>query len=255
MPHTPEPQFFTSFDGTRLAYREIGEGRPVVLIHGYFSDAVTNWIRYGHAEAIAARGFRVVMPDLRAHGASDKPHDPAAYAPDTLTRDGHALIEHLGLTDYELGGYSLGARTTSRMLVTGATPTRIVFSGMGLDGLLHTTRRVNHFRNILTNLGRHERGSPEWLAEAFLKTTKGDSRALLGVLSTFVDTAPEALAGFDQPALVVCGAEDFDTGSATDLAAALPDARYVEIPGGHMSSVTKPELGQAIADFLADRTA
>lgn len=251
MTTAPDPQFFTSFDGTRLAWREVGEGRPVVLIHGYFSDAVTNWIRYGHAEAIAAKGFRVIMPDLRAHGASDKPHGRDAYPPDALTKDGHALVAHLGLTDYDLGGYSLGARTTSRMLVTGAKPRRIVFAGMGLEGLTHTDRRVDHFRNILENLGSHQRGSPEWLAEAFLKTTKGDPQALLGVLASFADTSPEEVAAFDRPALVVCGAEDQDNGSAPDLAAALPNGRYVEIPGGHMSSVTKPELGTAIAAFLS----
>lgn len=223
----------------------------MVLIHGYFSDAVTNWIRYGHAAAIAAKGFRVIMPDLRAHGESEKPHDPAAYPRDALTRDGHALVENLGLTDYDLGGYSLGARTTSRMLATGATPGRVVFAGMGLEGLLHTGRRVGHFRNILTNPGRHERGSPEWLAEAFLKTTKGDPAALLGVLETFVDTPADVLAGFAQPALVVAGVEDDDNGSAAALADALPDARYVGVPGGHMSAVVKPELGQAISDFLA----
>ncbi|KQR87996.1 alpha/beta fold hydrolase [Sphingomonas sp. Leaf343] len=243
--------YFESFDGVRIAWRELGEGRPVVLIHGYFSDAATNWIRYGHAAKIAANGFRVIMPDLRAHGESDRPHDPAAYAPDTLTRDGHALIAHLGLTNYDLGGYSLGARTTSRMLATGATPGRVVFAGMGLDGLLHTDRRVDHFRNILTRLGEHPRGSPEWLAEAFLKTTKGDPVALLGILNTFVDTAAEDVERFVQLALVVAGEEDQDNGSAPDLAAALPDGRYVEVPGGHMSSVVKPELGQAIADFLA----
>ena len=244
-------EYFESFDGVRIAWREMGEGRPVVLIHGYFSDAATNWIRYGHAAKIAAKGFRVIMPDLRAHGESDRPHDPAAYAPDTLTRDGHALIAHLGLTDYDLGGYSLGARTTSRMLATGAKPGRIVFAGMGLEGLLHTHRRVDHFRNILTRLGEHERGSPEWLAEAFLKTTKGDPVALLGILNTFVDTGAEDVAGFVQPALVVAGEEDQDNGSAPDLADALPNGHYVEVPGGHMSSVVKPELGQAIADFLA----
>ncbi|SFP38193.1 alpha/beta fold hydrolase [Sphingomonas rubra] len=247
----PDPQFFSSFDGTRLAWYELGNGRPVVLIHGYFSDAFTNWIRYGHAAAIAAEGCRVIMPDLRGHGASDRPHDAAAYSPDALTRDGHALIAHLGLSDYDLGGYSLGARTTSRMLVTGATPKRIVFAGMGLEGLTHTDRRVAHFRNILTQLGKHERGSPEWLAEAFLKTTKGDPQALLGVLDTFVDTAPDDVARFAQPTLVVAGDEDGDNGSAPALAAALPNGRYVEVPGGHMSSVAKTELGQAIAAFLA----
>ena len=245
-----ETHHFTSFDGTRLAWHEMGEGRPVVLIHGYFSDANTNWIRYGHAEAIAANGYRVIMPDLRAHGESDKPHDSAAYPPDALTKDGHALIAHLGLTDYDLGGYSLGARTTSRMLATGATPKRVIFSGMGLEGLTGAERRANHFRNILTNLGKHERGSPAWMAEAFLKTTGGDPVALLGVIDTFVSTPRDVVAGFTQPTLVVNGVDDDDNGSAAELAATLPNARLVDIPGNHMSCVTKPELGQAIADFL-----
>lgn len=246
-----ETRFFASFDGVRIAWRELGEGRPVVLIHGYFSDAQTNWIKYGHAAAIAAKGFRVIMPDLRAHGESEKPHDPTAYPPDALTNDGHALVRHLGLTDYDLGGYSLGARTASRMLATGATPRRVIFSGMGLEGLLHTDRRADHFRRILSNLGKHERGSPEWLAEAFLKTTAGDPQALLGILDTFVDTPENVLSQLVQPALIVCGAEDFDNGSAAALADLVPGAQYVEVPGGHMSAVVKPELGQAIAEFLA----
>ena len=246
-----ETRFFDSFDGVRIAWRELGEGRPVVLLHGYLSDAKTNWIRYGHAAAIAAEGFRVIMPDLRAHGESDKPHEASAYPPDALTRDGHALIAHLSLTDYDLGGYSLGARTVARMLATGATPGRAVFSGMGLEGLLDTGRRAGHFRHILTSLGKHERGTPEWLAEAFLKTTKGDPVALLGVLDTFADTPRDVLERLAQPALVVCGAEDSDNGSAAARAELLPDGRYVEVPGGHMSSVTKPELGRAVAEFLA----
>ena len=246
-----EPQFFASWDGTRLAWRELGEGRPAVLLHGFFSDAYTNWIRYGHAAALAAKGFRVIMPDLRAHGNSDKPHGPAAYPPDALTRDGHALVAHLGLTDYDLVGYSLGARTVSRMLTTGADPRRVVFSGMGLEGLIDTGRRAGHFRNILTNLGKHERGSGAWLAEQFLRTTRGDPVALLGIIETFADTPLETIRGFRWPTAVVCGTEDQDNGSALALAEALPDGRYVEVPGGHMSSVVKPELGQAITDFLA----
>lgn len=246
-----ETRFFDSFDGVRLAWREMGEGRPVVLMHGYFSDAQTNWIRYGHAAAIAASGFRVIMPDLRAHGESAKPHETDAYPPDALTKDGHALIAHLGLTDYDLGGYSLGARTTSRMLATGATPRRIVFAGMGLDGLTSAERRADHFRNILNNLGKHQRGSAEWMAEAFLKTTGGDPIALLNVIDTFVSTPLDVVSGFAWPALCVNGVDDHDNGSAAALADALPDAEYVEIPGNHMSAVTKPELGRAIAGFLA----
>ncbi|RIA46875.1 pimeloyl-ACP methyl ester carboxylesterase [Hephaestia caeni] len=251
-----ETRFFESFDGTRLAWRELGpetgDARPVVLIHGYFSDAFTNWIRFGHAAAIAAKGFRVIMPDLRAHGESGKPHDAAAYPPDTLARDGMALIEHLELTDYDLGGYSLGARTTVRMLAGfGAAPRRVIVSGMGLSGLLDTGKRAGHFRNILTHLGSFERGSPEWLAEAFLKTTGGDPVALLGILDTFVDTPRDAIAAIDQPTLVLAGDEDGDNGSHEALADLLPHARLASVPGGHMSAVTKPELGRAIADFLA----
>lgn len=244
-------RFFNASDGIELAWHETGKGRPVVLLHGLFSDAQTNWIKFGHAEVIAARGFRVIMPDLRAHGESAKPHDAASYPPDVLADDGLALIAHLGLTDYDLGGYSLGARTSVRMLIKGAKPRRLTVSGMGLSGLLHTGRRSAHFRNILTGLGTHQRGSPEWLAEAFLKTTGGDPQALLPLLGTFVDSTEDELKAIAMPTLVLQGAEDDDNGSAEDLARLLPDARYVEVPGNHMSAVTKPDLGRAIADFLA----
>jgi pimeloyl-ACP methyl ester carboxylesterase len=243
--------FFTASDGVRLAWHEIGAGRPVLLLHGLFSDARTNWIKFGHAAAIAARGFRVIMPDLRAHGDSDKPHDAGAYPPDILADDGLALIAHLGLTDYDLGGYSLGARTSVRMAIRGAAPRRLIVSGMGLSGLLHTGRRSEHFKEILTGLGTHPRGSPEWLAEAFLKTTGGDPQALLPLLDSFVDSTEEELKAMAMPTLILQGAEDRDNGSAEDLARLLPDARYVEVPGNHMSAVTKPDLGRAIAEFLA----
>jgi pimeloyl-ACP methyl ester carboxylesterase len=121
---------------------------------------------------------------------------------------------------------------------------------MGLQGLLGTAARGDHFKRILTNLGSFERGSPEWMAEAFLKTTKGDTKALLPLLDSFVDTSEAELARIAQPTLVLLGAEDRDNGSGEKLAALLPGGCYVEVPGNHMSSVTKPELGRAIADFL-----
>ncbi|GIL38568.1 alpha/beta fold hydrolase [Roseiterribacter gracilis] len=246
------PQPFQGRDGAPLVYREMGEGRPLVLIHGYFSTATVNWIRYGHAARIAARGYRVIMPDLRAHGDSAKPHDAASYPHDVLADDGLALLEQLALTDYDLGGYSLGGRTTVRMLARGARPKRAIVAGMGLEGILHTAGRGSHFRHILTNLGTFARNSPEWMAEAFLKTTGGDPVALLHVLSTFVDTPREALAALEMPILVLSGVDDHDNGSAADLAEALPHGRLVTIPGNHMSAVTRPEMGTAIAEFLDD---
>ncbi|MBY0518919.1 MAG: alpha/beta hydrolase [Sphingomonas sp.] len=229
----------------------MGEGRPVVLLHGFFSDAVTNWIKYGHAAAVAAKGFRVILPDLRAHGDSAKPHDADAYPPDVLAKDGLALLRHLELEDFGLGGYSLGARTTARMLALGAAPRRAVISGMGYEGVTDTTRRGAFFRNVLTNGGSFERGTPEWMAEAFLKTSGGDPKALVHILHSFVDTTDAELARMTLPVLVLCGVDDADNGSAEALAAKLPDATYRAVPGNHMSAVLKPDLGIAIADFLA----
>ena len=172
-------RYFQARDAAELAYRELGEGRPLVLIHGYFSTALVNWVRYGHAAMIAAQGYRVIMPDLRGHGDSAKPHAAAAYPPDVLTDDGFALLDHLGLTEYDLGGYSLGGRTALRMLVRGATPGRAIVAGMGLDGIVHTGDRAGYFRHVLTNLGGFPRGSLEWMTEAFLNTVRGDPAALL----------------------------------------------------------------------------
>jgi pimeloyl-ACP methyl ester carboxylesterase len=243
---------FRSFDGEEIAYRELGEGRPVVLIHGFFSTATVNWLRYGHAARIAAEGFRVIMPDLRGHGDSTKSHDPAAYPKDALADDGFALIGHLGLVDYDLGGYSLGGRTTMRMLARGARPRKAILGGMGLDGIVHTAGRGGHFRKILTNLGTFERGSPEWLAEAFLKTTGGDPIALLNVLDTFADTPIETVEALQAPILVVAGKDDDDNGSAEALARALPHGTHEIVPGNHMSAVTNKALGEAMVRFLAN---
>jgi pimeloyl-ACP methyl ester carboxylesterase len=136
------------------------------------------------------------------------------------------------------------------MLVRGATPRRAILSGMGLDGILNTRGRGTFFRKVLTNLGSFPRGTSEWMTEAFLKTTGGDPQALLHILDTFVDTPRNELERVQTPALVVTGAEDEDNGSGAALAEALPNARFVEIPGNHMSAVTKPELGEAFVDFL-----
>src|SRR5687768_18527671 len=104
--------FWTASDDVELAYHEIGSGDAVILLHGLFSDAQMNWIKFGHAERIAGEGFRVIMPDLRAHGQSGKPHDPASYPAGILVRDLRDLIDHLGLEQFDLGGFSLGARTS-----------------------------------------------------------------------------------------------------------------------------------------------
>ena len=243
--------YFKSHDGLDLAYREMGRGRPVVLIHGLFSNGWVNWIRYGHAQLLADAGYRVIMPDLRGHGMSAAPHDAAYYPPDVLAEDGETLVRHLGLTDYDLGGYSLGGRTVLRMLVRGAGPRRAILSGMGLDGIIDPNKRRDFFRHVLTGLGTHTRGSGAWMAEAFLKTTGGDPQAMLPLLDTFVATSRAEIEGITMPTLILSGVADDDNGSSANLAALLPHGYLVEIAGNHMTAVLQPALGRAILDFLA----
>ena len=241
---------FETSDGTEIVWRETGQGRPLFLIHGFMSEADTNWIKYGHAAALADAGYRVIMPDLRAHGLSGKPHAPSCYPPDILADDQFALLAHLGIEDYDLGGYSLGGRTVARMLARGAQPGKAIISGMGLQGLTQTGNRGAHFRHVFDNLGHHEKGTAAWMAEAFLKTTGGDPLALRNVLETFVDTSETEIASWDLPVGIVCGEQDDDNGSAAALAALLRHGKLFSVPGNHMSAVTKPELGQAFVAAL-----
>ena len=242
---------WTASDGVGLAFHELGEGRPAILVHGLFSDANTNWIRFGAAAAVAAKGFRVIMPDLRAHGASDKPHDPAAYSDGILGRDLEELIAHLGVADYDLGGFSLGARTVVQAVGEGLRPRRAVLAGMGLQGLTGWLRRKDFFLDAIALADTAAHGDPHWLAIQFMKTMKIDRVAAALLLPTFTDATPAWLAAFTMPTLLLCGADDRDNGSAPDLAEALPNATYAEVPGTHMSSVTKRDFGERLAEFLS----
>jgi pimeloyl-ACP methyl ester carboxylesterase len=192
------------------------------------------------------------MPDLRAHGDSGKPHDPTAYPMHVLVRDLRELIEHLGLTEYDLGGFSLGARTVLEGVIGGLAPKRAILSGTGADVLTNWSRRSNFFLEAIERFDSVSRGDPHWLSVQFMKTMKVDRVAAAHLLRTMEDheDAQAVKSGFAMPTLVVCGSEDDENGSAEALAQ-LIGAEFVEIPGTHMSSVTKAELGEAIARFLA----
>ncbi len=239
-----------SFDGTQLAVHQIGEGRALLLLHGLFSSAETNWIKFGHAARLAEAGFRVIMPDLRAHGQSAAPHDPSAYPRDVLVDDALSLIETLGLDDFDLGGFSLGARTTAKLLATGATPRRAIMAGMGWEGLTGWGRRRDFFVTAIDRRDEVKRGDPHFMAVAFMKTQGIDPVAARLLLDSFGEVDTEALARRDVPVLVVCGAEDQDNGSAPELARQLANATYREIRGTHMSSVLEPALADEMVSFL-----
>lgn len=245
-------EFYPGFDGTRLALHRMGSGRPLVMLHGLFSNAEMNWVKWGHARLLADTGFECLMPDLRAHGLSEAPHDPAAYPDDVLAKDLAALVAHLGLTDYDLCGFSLGARTSVRGVIAGLRPRKLVLGGMGLEGLAGWTGRGAFFIDAIDRFDEVKHGDPAFPAVSFMKTMQVDRVAARLLLQTFADTPPEALAAITMPTLIVNGDQDRDNGDPAALTARLPNAVQAIVPGTHMSCVTKPDLGQAIRDFLLE---
>ncbi|MFL6767210.1 MAG: alpha/beta fold hydrolase [Sphingomicrobium sp.] len=247
----PRVHHWAASDGIQLAYHELGQGRPVILLHGLFSDARMNWIKFGHAERIAAEGFRVIMPDLRAHGLSGKPHEPEHYPKGILARDLRELVTHLQLAEYDLGGFSLGSRTTVEGVGEGLRPRRAILGGAGLEGLRNWERRKTFFLDAIAMFDTVRRDDPHWLSIQFMKSQKVDRIAAVHLLESFEDAFVDWLQAFTMPTLVVCGSEDHDNGSAEELANVMPNATFREVPGTHMSSVARKELGEEIAGFLA----
>ena len=100
--------------GARIRYVDEGHGPPVVLIHGFTGTIERSWINTGVLPDLA-REYRVVALDLRGHGHSDKPHDPAAY--DEIGEDVVRLLDHLKIERAHAVGYSLGGIVLARLLV------------------------------------------------------------------------------------------------------------------------------------------
>jgi pimeloyl-ACP methyl ester carboxylesterase len=248
----PAVSFFPAHDGVRLAYREVGEGRPLVLLHGALGDS-TLWLQDDRAATIAAHGHRVILPDFRGHGSSAKPHDPAAYPNDILTDDTLALLDHLGLpkADYDLAGYSLGARIVVRTLVRGATPRRAVVAGQGLKQVEGFGGGVGRMlRRIVTATEPFEPGSPDERTAQWLQTDGMDTVALLHVLDSLAATPAAHLSRVQVPTLVVMGTEDERAESVDDLVTALPQATKIMVPGDHGGALADPKFLAAVLDFL-----
>src|SRR5207302_11379919 len=186
---------------------------------------------------------------LRAHGLSGKPHGPEYYPRGILAQDVRELIATLQLTEFDLGGFSLGSRTTVEAVGEGLKPRRAILGGAGLEGLKHWERRKTFFLEAIDLFDRVPRDDPHWLSIQFMKSQHIDRVSAALLLQSFADAFLDWLKAFTMPTLLVCGSEDDDNGSAEELAAALPDGVLREVPGTHMSSVTKPEFAQAIANF------
>lgn len=243
--------FVPGFDGAPLAVHRMGVGRPVILLHGLFSNAEVNWIKYGTAAKVAAAGFDVIMPDLRAHGQSAKPQEAEAYPHDVLVQDLAAVVADLALTDFDLCGFSLGSRTALRAVTQGGMrPGKLILCGMGLGGLQRWKQRTDFFLDVIDRYGTIPRDDPAYFAQNFMKSTRVDLVSARLLLQSFAGSRIDDFSEATMPTLLICGTEDDDNGSPEELAEVLPNARYAPIPGTHMSSVTMRQLGDEIVGFL-----
>lgn len=250
---------FSSFshDGLNLAYFDEGDpsGDPVLLIHGFASSALVNWVHPGWLQTLADAGRRVIALDNRGHGASAKPHDPAAYHPSLMAGDAAALLDHLGLARADVMGYSMGARVSAFLaLEHGERVRSLVWGGLGI-GLVHGVGDWDPIADALLAPSLddvvHERGR---MFRAFADKTKSDRQALAACISSNRVLVTEGQAArILQPTLIAVGTRDDIAGSPHDLADLLPDARAVDIPNrDHMLAVGDRVFKAAVLEFYGE---
>lgn len=251
-------RFFVS-DGLRLAYFDEGprDGEPIVLVHGFGSNARVNWVGTGWVDLLAADGRRVIALDNRGHGASDAPHDPALYhTGDHMAEDVRRLMDHLGIDRADAMGFSKGAWILGHMAIRHPERLRsVVFGGLAMamvEGLggqetIAEALEAATDADVKTPKGRAYR--------AFGKQTGSDLLALAACMRGSRQPVPrDGLAALDLPVLVAVGERDDVAGSVDDFLALVPGAKGVILPGrDHMSSVGDKGYKQAVLDFLAER--
>jgi pimeloyl-ACP methyl ester carboxylesterase len=242
---------FKGRGGADLFGIELGEGRPVILLHGFLSSAEGNWVVPGIAAALATAGHRVIAPDCRGHGRSAAPTDLSAWPPDVMASDVEVLSERLKLVDYDLAGYSMGGRTAARLLVRGARPRRCVLGGMGDTGIMQAGPRAEAFEDAI----RHGEGAADpAMGKAIGRAMAAqglEPAAMLGVLAAFAPTTREDLARIPTPTLAILGEDDHDNGSVDALAGLMPDCTALRLPGDHGGVVATPAFRDALLAFLS----
>ena len=248
-------QHFLSRD-VDIAYRIDGEGDPILLIHGFASNNAVNWRSTGWIETLVKAGFRTIAMDVRGHGASAKLHDPQAYHLATLAGDAAALIDHLGLSRADVMGYSMGGRIGVMLALDYPDKVRsLVIGGMGLglvEGIggeddIVAALRADSLAVVTSDVGRGYR--------KFAELTKSDLPSLAACMSVQREVVPrQRLAGLSLPVLVAVGTRDEVAGSAAGLAALIPGAEVLDIPGrDHMLATGDKAFKAGVLDFLARR--
>lgn len=248
---TAREPMFKSFDGTQIHYDVLGKGpRAVVLLHGFIVNG-DSWKRAPLTQMLADSGFTVVTLDLRGNGRSDKPHTLTAYQHDAEVKDIAALMQHLGHLQYDVVGYSRGAIVAARLLAV--TPKKLVrkavLGGMGLDFSDPNWIRRRNFYEALARPGSHPELQP---AIDYALKSGADTTALKFMQQAQPVTSPDQLRHIQQPVLVIAGDQDEDNGKAADLAAILPHAKQVSVPGNHNTTMNTLPFARQVVAFLTN---
>ena len=243
-------------DGVEISYFDEGEGEPIVLVHGFASNKEVNWVAPGWATTLTRAGRRVIALDDPGHGQSSKLYDPALYSTTLMAGDVRALLDHLGITRADVLGYSMGARITAFLAIDHPEAVRsAILGGLGI----HLVEGVGPPTSIAAALeapALHDVPDQQGrMFRAFAEQTRSDLKALAACIRGSRQTLTRAqVAGIRAPVLVAVGSKDDVAGSAQELAALIPRAHALDIPGrDHMLAVGDKVFKQGILDFLNQR--
>lgn len=247
-------------DGLRLAFIDVppaeGAGDPVLLIHGFASNHAVNWVNTLWVKTLTGAGYRVIAFDNRGHGASDKPHDPAAYSSQIMAEDARRLLDHLGIERADVMGYSMGARITAHLALQHPERMRSallgglgihLIAGVGLPLGIADAMEAPSLADLTDPMQR--------MFRAFAEQTGSDLKALAACIrGTRQVLTREQVASIPMPVLVSVGTTDTVAGSGPDLAALFPQGKALDIPGrDHNLAVGDKTHKAGVLAFLAER--
>jgi pimeloyl-ACP methyl ester carboxylesterase len=245
-------QFFTD-DIATIAYEVWGEGRPVLLIHGFASTGRVNWVDTGWVRTLNQAGYQAITFDNRGHGRSSKFHDPKFYAATLMADDAHRLIAHLGYDRLAIMGYSMGARIAALLAID--HPERVtaaVLSGLAANMMRGMGDTEPIARALEADSLAEVSGETARAFRSFAEQTGSDLKALAACMRSARQTiSEEELHRIRVPVLVVAGSEDMTAGPVEPLVAAIPGAKGVVLPGrNHMNAVGDRLHKESVVAFL-----
>jgi pimeloyl-ACP methyl ester carboxylesterase len=244
-------------DGVDIYYEAHGSGPTLLLTHGYSS---TSAMWQGQIEALS-RHHKLVLWDMRGHGQSDYPEDPAAYSEALTVADMAALLDEVGADTAIVGGLSLGGYMS--LAFYRAYPQRvrallIIDTGPGFkkdDARETWNKRARETGDRFEREGLEvlKSASPERSSVSH-RDASGLARAARGMLTQRDARVIELLPDIQVPSLVVVGADDAPFLAASDyMAAKIPGARKAVIAAaGHAVNIDQPQAFiEAVLPFLA----